>query len=97
MLLSLDRTDADEVSSISFQVITAVADREGIDPVELEPPEYDALYDVVNPEALDSLFASRENGTDRASGRVEFTFCGYDVVVTGDGEVELSDEKYVRK
>ncbi|WP_265111411.1 HalOD1 output domain-containing protein [Halosolutus halophilus] len=92
MLLSLDRSDANEAASLSFEVIAAVAEREGIDPVELEPPEYEALYDVVNPEALDSLFAPRQNGSDRSTGRVEFPFCGYDVVVTSDGEVELSEQ-----
>lgn len=98
MLLSLDRTDADDATSISFDVITAVAEKEGVDPVELEPPKYEALYDVVNPEALDSLFSSRQDGSSRASGRVEFTFCGYDVVVTSDGEVELEEEEsFVRK
>lgn len=91
MLLSVDRSDATVGKSVSFEVIAAVAEREGIDPVELEPPEYDALYDVINPEALDALFATRENGRSRPSGRVEFPFCDYHVVVTSDGDVELSD------
>jgi hypothetical protein len=91
MLLSVDRSDATVGQSVSFDVIAAVAEREGVDPVDLEPPEYDALYEVVNPEALDSLFGTRENGRQRPTGRVEFPFCGYHVVVTSDGEVEVSD------
>lgn len=91
MLVSLDQSDTNEAGSLSFKVITAVAEREGVDPIELEPPEYEALYDVINPEALDSLFAPRQNGTARATGRVEFEFCGYDVVVTSDGDVALSE------
>ncbi|WP_226006300.1 HalOD1 output domain-containing protein [Natrinema salinisoli] len=91
MLLSVDQSDTSAGQSISFDVIAAVAEAEGIDPVELEPPEYDALYDVINPEALDSLFATRENGKERPTGRVEFHFCGYDVVVTNDGDVDVSD------
>lgn len=91
MLLSVDRSDATGGQSVSFDVIAAVAEREGIDPVDLEPPEYDALYEVVNPEALDSLFGTRENGRQRPTGRVEFPFCGYHVVVTSDGEIEVSD------
>lgn len=91
MLLSVDRSDAAASQSVSFDVIAAVAEREGIDPMELEPPEYDALYDVVNPEALDALFATRSNGTQRPTGRVEFDFCGYHVVVRSDGEVEVSE------
>lgn len=97
MLLSPDRSDANDATSLSFKVITAVAEREGIDPVELEPPEHEALYDVVNPEALDSLFAPRQNGRDRSTGRVEFPFCGYDIVITSDGEVELSEQTRIRK
>ncbi len=96
MLLSLDQSDRNGGESLSLKVVTAVAEREGIDPMELEPPEYEALYDVVNPEALDSLFAPRQNGTGRASGRVEFTFCGYDVVVTSDGDVTLTEQTDIR-
>ncbi|MFC6769680.1 HalOD1 output domain-containing protein [Natrinema soli] len=90
MLLSVDRSDATVAQSVSFDVIAAVAEREGIDPLDLEPPEYEALYDVVNPEALDSLFATRENGRQRPTGCVEFPFCGYQVTVASDGEVEVS-------
>lgn len=92
MLLSVDRSEADPVQSLSFEVIAAIAEREGVDPVVVEPPRYDALYDVINPEALDSLFAPRENGTPRSSGTVEFPFCGYRVLVESDGTVELYDE-----
>ncbi|WP_254530183.1 HalOD1 output domain-containing protein [Natrinema gelatinilyticum] len=91
MLLSVDRPDAAATQSISFDVIAAVAEREGIDPMDLEPPEYDALYEVINPEALDALFAARENGCERPTGRVEFPYCGYHVVVTSDREVTVSD------
>ncbi|WP_226481896.1 HalOD1 output domain-containing protein [Natrinema amylolyticum] len=91
MLLSVDRSDATAEKSLSFAVVAAVAEREGVDPVDLEPPEYEALYDVINPEALDALFATRENGRERPTGRVEFPFCGYQVAVTSDGDVEVSD------
>lgn len=91
MLVSVDQSDATAVDSVSFAVIAAIAEAEGVDPVEIEPPEYDALYDVVNPEALDSLFAQRPDGTARAGGRVEFPYCGYRVVVEADGDVEVYD------
>lgn len=92
MLLSADRSDDDELQSLSFEVIAAIAEREGVDPTDIEPPEYEALYDVINPEALDSLFATRENGVGRGSGEVSFPFCGYHVVVTSDGEVDVSEQ-----
>lgn len=91
MLLSVDRSRGNRRRSLSLKVISAIAEREGVDPVEIEPPEYEALYEVCNPEALDSLFAPRENGTPRTRGRVSFVFCGYDVVVTSDGTVEVTD------
>ncbi|ELY42442.1 HalOD1 output domain-containing protein [Natronorubrum sulfidifaciens] len=88
MLLSVDRSDAAETYSVSFDVIAAVAEQEGVDPMDIEPPEYDALYEVINPEALDTLFAQREDGSKRANGTVEFPFCGYRITVDGTGEVE---------
>lgn len=91
MLLSVDRSNAKQSHSISYQIITAIAEREGIEPTELEPPEYQALYDVLNPEALDSLFAPRADGSPRSQGRIEFSYCGYDVTVTSDGDVEVSE------
>lgn len=87
MLLSGNRSDSKQSQSLSFEIIRAIAEREGVDTIDIEPPEYEALYDVLNPEALDALFAPRHDGTERTTGRVEFTFCGYDVVVTSDGDV----------
>ncbi len=89
MLLSVERPG--ESIPLSFKIINAIAEREGVEPTEIEPPEYEALYDVLNPEALDALFAPREDGTPRSSGRVTFSYCGYDVVVTSDGDVEILD------
>ena len=76
--------------SLSLEVITAIAEQEGVDPTEIVPPKYEPLYDVCNPEALDALFAPRENGAPRGRGKVSFTFCEYDVVVTSDGTVDVT-------
>lgn len=65
--------------SISLKVIQAVADREGVDPTELSP-----LYDAIDPEALDSLFKSKD--TD---GRVEFHWLGYRIVVYSSGSIRV--------
>lgn len=89
MLLSVDRSTEGRPRSISLQIIEAIAEKEGVEPTEIEPPKYEALYDVLNPEALDSLFAPRHDGTARNAGTVEFEYCGYDIVVTSDGEVEI--------
>lgn len=92
MLLSVDRADDTTTRSVSFNVIAAIAEREGRDPVEIEPPEYEALYEAIDPEALDALFAPRDDGTPRSWGRVTFSYCGYRVVVTSAGEVTVSEE-----
>lgn len=89
MLLAVERSERSQ--SLSFEIIEAIAEREGVEATDVEPPEYEALYDVINPEALDALFAPREDGTPRASGRVTFTFCGYDVTVSSDGTIELRE------
>ncbi|WP_255194126.1 HalOD1 output domain-containing protein [Natronobeatus ordinarius] len=89
MLLAVERSERSR--SLSFEIIEAIAEREGVEATDVEPPEYEALYDVINPEALDALFAPREDGTPRANGRVTFTFCGYDVTVSSDGTIELRE------
>lgn len=62
-------------------VIEAVAEETGTEPEDL--PE--TLHDVVDPDALDALFA----GKNKTEGVVMFRFCGFDVTVTADREVTL--------
>jgi len=64
--------------SVSEAVLTAVADREGVGLDELATP----LYDVIDPEALDTLF---RNG----SGRVTFEYMDYVVTVDHRGTVRV--------
>jgi hypothetical protein len=79
------RGETFEEPSTSQRVITAVAEATGNDPTEVGP-----LYHVVDPDALDRLFApTPTNG--RAGGRIEFTFAGCDVVVRGGGAVEVTE------
>lgn len=84
-----DTVDTSPRDAPSQSVVRAVAQREDVDPVELSPPEYEPLHDVVDPTALDALFAPRPEGTPRRGGRVEFTFCGYDVTVESDGTISI--------
>lgn len=68
--------------SVSRAVIDAVAAVEGIPPTELTPP----LYDVVDPEALDNVFAGKAS-----LGKVVFNYNSYEVSVHADGFVALKD------
>lgn len=72
--------------SPSESVIEKVASNEGVDPMELEVP----LFDAVDPDALDALVRT---APDRHSGppiQISFTYYGYDVIVTSDGLVHVS-------
>ncbi|RBI58777.1 hypothetical protein DMJ13_25880 [halophilic archaeon] len=64
-------------------MITHVAAQKGVNPTTLDP-----LYEVINPEALENLFAPQFDGTSRTDGRVEFAYSGYRVTVTSDGDIQ---------
>lgn len=66
--------------SVSKAVIDAVAAVEGIPPTELTPP----LYDVVDPEALQSVFAGKAS-----MGKVIFNYNSCEVSVNADGYVAV--------
>lgn len=68
-------------TSTLMNVIEAVAEREGVDPMELEPP----LRSVVDIEAVDRLFAPTKNGP--RNGQVAFEYRGYTVRVKETGDV----------
>ncbi|MFB9807991.1 HalOD1 output domain-containing protein [Haladaptatus pallidirubidus] len=48
------------------------------------------LYEVVDPDALDSLFAPTYTGGTRTDGRVQFAYAGYEVVIHSTGDVNVS-------
>lgn len=73
--------------NVSNAVVERVAAAEGVDPRELDVP----LNEVIDPDALDSLFAPTSKGP-RPVGKVTFAFCGHTVVVAGDRTVSLADE-----
>lgn len=69
---------------ISQSVIEAVAEAEQIDPVELSP----TLFQIVDPDALDEIFASVSTD-DQREGQVVFTYIGYEVTVSSEGVVSV--------
>jgi hypothetical protein len=70
-------------AATSERVIDAVADATDSDPTDVGP-----LYHVVDPDALDRLFAPTHRGACR-TGHVQFTFGGCEVTVRADGEIEV--------
>lgn len=81
-MMSDSRTMQSDVmgESTSMSVCLAVADAEGIDPLELKEP----LYDTIDPGALDSL---GENG----GVEIYFEYLGYDITITKAGDVIVDD------
>ena len=68
----------DESGSLVGAVIYLVAVATGD-----EPETMDRLYDVVDADALENIFRSREGET----AEVEFQYCGCGVTAVSDGEV----------
>lgn len=70
---------------MSKRVINAVAEVRECDPADLDP-----LYEYVDPDALNKLFAPLADGTTRSDGCVHFRMEGRDVVVENDGTVDAT-------
>ena len=73
--------DRDGETSLSIAVIEAVAEAEGVEPVEMES----TLYEAVDPDALDRLFTGRE--LEAFAGRVVFELGAHEVTVQSNGDV----------
>lgn len=67
-------------------VVQAVAASEDVDPMQLQP-----LYDVIDPEALDTLFQRTADGAPATTGSVRFEYAGNTVVVHSDGSIHVGD------
>jgi len=65
---------------LSHAVVVAVAEHNGVDPLDLD----ERLYDCIDPDALDRLFASAGDG---ACGTVQFVMAGCHVEVSADRRV----------
>jgi len=73
-----------EGRTLSETILFEVAALEGVDPLDLPP-----LFEVVDPESLDELFAGRRSSSPPAPGRspvtVGFVYHGYRITATSDG------------
>lgn len=68
-------------TNVSTDVVVAIAEKEGVDPAELD----DRLHDWVDPDALDAVVASMDHG------HVEFELADYRIRVRSNGRI-LVDE-----
>lgn len=72
-------------ASLEFAVIKAVGELAGVRETALG----DVLYDCVDPDALDALFAPSEDGSPTPSAGVWFRFAGHWVVARTDGDIAI--------
>ncbi|GAB3041225.1 HalOD1 output domain-containing protein [Natronobiforma cellulositropha] len=75
--------DPNGTANLSTTVSHALADCLGIDVTESTA----FLHDNVDPDALDTLFQPRPNGTPRTGGMLSFFVHDYFVTVYSDGEI----------
>jgi hypothetical protein len=83
-----DKRSTDETSGLlTEKTVETIAETKGQSVYELKP-----LYNVIDPEALDALFAPRADGTSRPVGEVSFHYEGYWVTVSSEGVVEIQPD-----
>lgn len=71
--------------TVSERVINKVAAATDTDPTELEP-----LYNILDPDCLDSIFGSAHPKSAQAGGQVVFMMAGCEIVVRHDDTVEVT-------
>ncbi|QLG47730.1 HalOD1 output domain-containing protein [Natrinema halophilum] len=74
----------------SRAIVESIAVHEGVDVTAIEPPAYDPLFTVVNPEALDELF--RTTGDTASNVVVTLEYEGYEIVVRNGTDVEVREQ-----
>lgn len=74
--------------SIGMEVVERIANREGVDPIDLDV----RLYDVIDPDALEVIANGTHERQPEATLRVEFTYYGHDVTVLGGGSVLIDEQ-----
>lgn len=83
--MSQVQTVISESRSVSEGVVEAVSEAEDVDPISLTP-----LYEVIDPDALDKLFASTPTDNQRG-GTITFSYSGYEVTVASDGHISVAE------
>lgn len=62
------------------EIVEAIAELEGADPLELSPP----LRDSIDPDSLEALLSSADDSLE-----VTFTYAGYRISVSSGGTVSI--------
>jgi len=78
--------DPEGPAKLSTTVIHALADAMGIDVTD----SGFTLYDTIDLDALDQIFAATDDGTQRPPGHVAFCVNGYQTTVYSTGEIVIT-------
>lgn len=70
-----------DTADLCSDIVTAIAERTGADPLEMDP-----LYDAVDVDAIEAIVGSAGDVS------VEFAYHGHTVAVDGDGSVTVTGE-----
>jgi len=77
-------TNDERQEPITDAIVAAVAEAEETDVFELPP-----LWDAIDPDALELLFAPT-SGRKAPAGRIVFNYCDYEVTVTTGSSISVS-------
>jgi hypothetical protein len=78
--------DFDGPAYLSTTVVHALSEVANVDATTTES----TLYQHIDPDALDKLFAPTADETGRRSGQVSFTMWGYTVTVYASGQIAVT-------
>ncbi|ODR82235.1 hypothetical protein BG842_18150 [Haladaptatus sp. W1] len=82
--MSNSAKDVQRTQNLPTAIIREVADQTNSETTALEP-----LYNAIDPDALEMLFAAKPDGSLRAPGRIVFEYSGCEVTVTNKGDVQV--------
>ena len=73
-----------ENASIGTTIVNAVAALDGV-----ASDEYEPIYDVIDPDALDAVLTPTTNRSARAPVQVQFSYHGHMITVDSTGEIVI--------
>ena len=79
------RSPGTEECTLAIAVVEAIAERAGVEPLDLDLP----LYDAIDPTALEDLFPVDEEGRPATEGHVTFSYGEYTVRVGSDRRIQV--------
>lgn len=80
----LVREQSGVVESLTMTLVSEIAKREGIDPVQLTPP----LNTIIDVDALENLLFGDKDGFIE----VEFTYSGHQITIEREEELQIEVE-----